>query len=63
MADNGKKEFPINGTEEDVVSKYSRRIYCYLNNCSGIKKWAKNNMNRRFRYRNKKTCKEIKSNK
>ena len=58
MADNGKKEFPINGLEEDVTSKFARKIYCYLHNCRGIKKWTKAHMNRRFRRRSKEKCRQ-----
>lgn len=53
MADNGKKEFPINGLEQDCTSKFGRKIYCYIKNIRGIKKYVKNQMNRRFRKKNK----------
>ena len=62
MADNGKKEFPINGLEEDVTSKFARKIYCYLDNVRGSKKWTKRQMNKRFRRKNKEMCQnELKS--
>lgn len=53
MANNGKKEFPINGLEEDVASTYARSAYCYTKNVRGITRFAKNQMNRRFRRFNK----------
>ena len=51
---NLKKEFPINGLEEDCASKFGRKYLCYVNNISGIKKYAKTMINRRFRRSNKK---------
>lgn len=51
--DNGKKEFPINGLEEDATSIWGRKYLCYINNCKGIKKYVKKTMNKRFRKRNK----------
>lgn len=53
MADNGKREYPINGLELDCVSKFGRKYLCYVNNSKGIKKFAKNQINRRFRRKNK----------
>ena len=53
MADNGKKEFPINGLEQDCTSRWGRKHYCYVNNIKGIKKYVKNQLNRRFRRKNK----------
>lgn len=61
MADNGKKEFPINGLEQDVTSKYWRRIYCYIRNSRGITKYVKRVMNKRFRKRNKATLSNYKN--
>jgi len=58
MANNGKKEFPINGVEEDSTSKWGRRVYCYLKNGKGITKKVKKAMNRRFRKHNKSLCKK-----
>jgi hypothetical protein len=53
MADNGKKEFPIDGFEVDVTSKVGRKIYCYIKNVRGVTKYVKRKMNKRFRKRNK----------
>lgn len=53
MADNGKKEFPIDGAEEDVTSRYWRNLYCYTKNGKGFTKYVKRKMNKRFRKRNK----------
>ena len=53
MADNGKKEFPIDGHEEDCTSKYGRKIYCYIINGKGVTKYNKRKMNKRFRKRKK----------
>ena len=47
--DNGKKEFPINGLEQDCNSKFGRKYYCYVKNIPKIKRYVKNQMNRRFR--------------
>ena len=46
---NGKKEFPINGLEQDCTSKWGRKYYCFVNNIPKIKRYVKNSMNRRFR--------------
>jgi hypothetical protein len=54
MADNGKKEFPINGLEEDVTSKKTRTIYAYIQNTKKLTKFVKRQMNKRFRKRYKK---------
>ena len=54
---NDKKEFPVNGIEVDCMSRFGRKYYCYVNNISGIRRWAKNQMNRRFRKYNKSLCK------
>ena len=51
---NLKKEFPINGLEVDCTSKFGRKYLCYVNNISGIKKYVKTMINRRFRRGNKK---------
>jgi hypothetical protein len=48
---NLKKEFPINGYEEDLVQ--ARKIYCYLRNNSKNVKFLKKKMNKRFRLFNK----------
>jgi len=53
MPDNGRKEFPVSGLEQDVCSAGARRIYCYLRNRSGVKKFTKRKMNKRFRKRGK----------
>lgn len=53
MADNGKREFPVNGTEQDVTSKLGRRIYCFIVNGRGVTRFVKKSMNKRFRKRNK----------
>jgi hypothetical protein len=49
MADNGKKEFPINGLEVDCISRFGRKYLCYVQNVKGIRKFVKNQMNRRMR--------------
>lgn len=49
MANNGKKEFPINGLEEDATSTWGRKYLCYIKNIKGIKKFVKRQMNKRFR--------------
>ncbi len=48
MSDNGKKEYPINGLEEDCTYRY-----CYIINTKGITKFVKKAMNKRFRKRKK----------
>jgi hypothetical protein len=53
MANNNKKEFPINGLEEDCTTPWGRKYLCYVNNISGIKKYVKRLMNKRFRKYNK----------
>ena len=62
MADNGRKEYPIDGTEQDVCSKYCRRIYCYLQNGRGVAKCIKRKMNKRFRKRYKRLYEELDKN-
>jgi hypothetical protein len=52
---NGKKEFPIDGYEQDSV--YSRNIYKYLSN-SRIVKFLKTKINKRFRKFNKNLAKD-----
>ena len=52
MPNNNKKEYPINGLEQDVV--YARDIYRYLQNNNKTVKWAKRQLNKRFRKNNKK---------
>jgi uncharacterized protein YgiM (DUF1202 family) len=49
--DNGKKEYAENGVEEDITSRYSRKLYCYIKNTKGLTKWVKRKMNKRFRKR------------
>ena len=49
--DNGKKEYAINGLEQDMI--YAKDIYCYTQNCRGLSKWVKRQMNKRFRRRKK----------
>ena len=51
--DNGKKEFPIDGFEVETTSKKGRKLYAYIQNVKGIRKYVKKKMNRRFRKRNK----------
>lgn len=53
MADNGKKEFPIDGDEEDVNSRKTRKIHKYIINGKRVVKSIKKKMNKRFRKRNK----------
>lgn len=50
---NKRKEFPESGLEQDCISKWGRKYYSYVNNIRGIKRYAKNQMNRRFRRFNK----------
>jgi len=57
MANNGKKEFPENGNEQDVV--YARSIYCYIRNGRGITKNVKRSLNKRFRKFHKNNLKNI----
>jgi hypothetical protein len=52
---NGKKEFPIDGNEEDLC--YARRIYRYLSNPKNVK-FLKTKMNKRFRKFNKNLAKD-----
>lgn len=52
MADNGKKEFPINGLEEDCTGDW-KKYYCYVQNIKGLRKYVKRQMNKRFRKRGK----------
>jgi len=56
MPNNGKKEFPNNGLEEDCTSDFGKKYLCYVNNISGIRKYAKRLMNKRFRKFNKDLC-------
>lgn len=56
MANNGKKEFPNNGLEEDCNSDFGKKYLCYVNNISGIRKFAKRSMNKRMRKFNKDLC-------
>ena len=55
---NGKKEYPINGFEIECISKYGRKIYCYIRNGRGVTTFVKNQLNRRFRKFNKKIAKD-----
>ena len=48
---NGKKEYPINGLEQDTT--FARNIYCFVKNVRGIKRFVKNQLNRRLRRYNK----------
>lgn len=50
---NGRKEYPQTGSEEDVISKWGRKIYCYIRNGRGVTTFVKTQMNRRFRKFNK----------
>lgn len=53
LMNNGKKEYPINGLELDCISKGGRKYLCFVNNVKGIKRFAKNQLNRRLRRFNK----------
>ena len=53
MSDNGKKEFPIDGYEIETTSKKGRKLYAYIQNVRGVRKYVKTKMNKRFRKRNK----------
>lgn len=46
---NGRREYPKNSFEYDVLSRWGRKYLCYIHNARGIKKFIKNNLNRRFR--------------
>lgn len=46
---NLKKEYPSNGLEQDCTSDFGRKYYCFVTNVRGIKRFVKNQMNRRFR--------------
>ena len=46
---NGKKEFPISGLEEDATSKWGRKYLCYIQNNVAVKRFVKRAMNKRFR--------------
>ena len=48
---NLKKEYAIDGNEEDLLE--ARKIYCYLRNNHKNVKFLKKKMNRRFRRFNK----------
>lgn len=50
---NGKKEYPINGLEQDTTSFFGRKYLCFVKNVRGIRKYVKTQMNRRFRKFNK----------
>lgn len=50
---NGKKEFPKSGLEQDAISFCGRKYLSYINNVRGIKKFVKKQLNRRFRRNNK----------
>lgn len=47
-----KKPYPTNGLEQDVT--YARKILCILKNNTKLVKFAKRQMNKRFRKLNKK---------
>lgn len=49
---NLKKEYPIDGFEQDCI--FSRSIYCYLRNNNKHVKFIKRKINKRFRKFNKK---------
>ena len=51
-----RKEYPINGLEQDVI--YGQNIYCYLKNHNKIIKWVKRHMNKRFRQKEKEKIKK-----
>ena len=55
---NNKKEYPINGLEQDCNSRWGRRYLCYVTNSKGIRRFVKNQMNRRFRRHSKKITKD-----
>ena len=48
MKHNGKKAFPENGLEQDCTSRWGRKYLSYVNK-SGIRKFVKKRMNKRFR--------------
>ena len=50
---NGKKEFPINGLEQDCTSKWGKKNLCYVSNIRGIRRFVKRQLNRRMRRANK----------
>ena len=51
-----RKEYPINGLEQDVI--YGRSRYCFLKNNNKIIKWVKRHMNKRFRQKEKEKIKK-----
>ena len=51
-----KKEYSINGLEQDVI--YGRSRYCFLKNNNKIIKWVKRHMNKRFRQKEKEKIKK-----
>ncbi|MFP4019106.1 MAG: hypothetical protein ACLFUH_07640 [Bacteroidales bacterium] len=58
MPDNNKKEYPICGDETDACSKYGRRIHIVFNR-SGVAKYVKRKMNKRFRRKKRDELREL----
>lgn len=50
---NGKKEFPINGLEQDCTTNWGKKHLCYVSNVRGIRSFVKRQLNRRMRRANK----------
>jgi len=53
MANNGKKEFPVNSLEQDCTTWWGRKYLCYVSNTKGLRKYVKRALNKRFRKHNK----------
>jgi len=53
---NGKKEYPINGLEQDCTTSWGKEHLCYVSNVRGIRKFVKKQLNRRMRKYNKGIC-------
>jgi len=56
-----KKPYPKNSLEQDVT--YARKMYCYTSNISGLTKWVKRHMNRRFRREEKDRLRKLRGGK
>ncbi len=54
-----KKPYPKNSLEQDAT--YARKMYCYTSNISGLTKWVKRHMNRRFRREEKDRLRKLKN--
>ncbi|MGV6945021.1 hypothetical protein [Sphingobacterium kyonggiense] len=50
---NGKKEFPFNGLEQDCTSKWGKKHLANVSNIRGIRSFVKRQLNKRMRKANK----------